>query len=59
MALLLTCFDTGTIRLVDRWLRNTMLRYLHITAKSFTQGLAARIVQFGTYTLIPPEHVDL
>ena len=59
MALLLACFDTDTICPVGRWRSDTMLRYLHTTVKSFTQGLTAQMVQFGTYALIPPAHANL
>ena len=59
MALLLAWVDTETIRLVGRWQSNTILRYLNMTAKSFTQVLAARMMKYGTYALIPPAHADL
>ena len=59
MALLLAQVDTDTIHLVGRWQSNTMLRYLHTTAKNFTQGLAMSMVHYGTYALIPPMHAYL
>ena len=59
MAILLEWFYTDTIRLVGRWQSNTVIRYLHITTNSFTQGLSACMVQHNTYALIPPVHTDL
>ena len=55
-ALFITCVNTDTIHLVDRWRINVMLRYLHTTAQTFTEGLALRMVQHGDYALIPPSH---
>ena len=45
MALPMVHVDTDTIRLVGRWRSDVMLRYLHTTAKTFTEGLASRMVQ--------------
>ena len=59
MVLLLARVDTDIIRLVGRWRSDTMHRYLHTTAKSIAQGLSVRMVQYGTYALIPPAHGDL
>ena len=56
MALLLARVDTDTIRLVGMWRSNIILIYLHTTARTFTAGLAARMVQHGEYALIPPAH---
>ena len=58
MDLLMARVDTDMIRLVGRWLSNVMLRYLHTTAKKFTEGLESRMVQHGDYALIPPAHRD-
>ena len=58
MALLMAPVDLDTIRLVGRWRSNAMLRYLHTTAKKFTERLASRMVQHGDYALIPPAHGD-
>ena len=58
MALLRTCVDTNTIRLMGRWRSDDMLRYLHTTAKTFTEGITSRMVQHGDYALIPPAHGD-
>ena len=44
------------ICLVGRWQRNTMLRYLHTTEKSFTEGLSANMFEHVVYTLLPPAH---
>ena len=58
MALLVVQVDTDTIRLVGRWLSDIMLRYLHTTAQTFTEGIASRMVQHGYYALIPPAQGD-
>ena len=47
MALLMARVDTDTIRLVGRWCSDAMLHYLHTTAHTFTEGLAAHIAQHG------------
>ena len=56
MDLLTAKVDPDTIHLVARWRSDTMLHYLHTTAKSFMEGLAVNIFQNGNYTLIPPAH---
>ena len=56
MALLMARVDTDKIRLVGRWRSDIMLRYLHRTAQTFTEGLASRMVQHRDYALIPPAH---
>ena len=56
MDLLMAWVDPYTIRLVGRWWSDTMLRYLHTTAKSFTEGLWAKMFKHGAYALIPPAH---
>ena len=58
MALLMARVLTDTIRLVGRWRINVMLRYLHTTAMTFTEGLASRMVQHRDYALILPAHGD-
>ena len=58
MALLMARVDTDTIRLVGRWRSDVMLRYLHTTAKTLTEGLASRMVQHRDYALVPPAHGD-
>ena len=58
MALLMARVDTDTIRLVSRCRSNVILRYLHTTAQTFTEGLALCMVQHGDYELIPPAHGD-
>ena len=59
MVLLLAQVDTDTIHLVSQWKINTMICYLHMTAKSVTQGMSVHMVQHGTYALIPPAHMNL
>ena len=58
MALLMERVDTYMIRFVRRWHSDSMLRYLQKTAETFTEGIAARMVQRGDYALIPPAHGD-
>ena len=53
MALLMVRVYPNTINLVGRWQSYMIMCYLHITSKSFIEGLAVNIFQFGTYTLIP------
>ena len=48
--------DPDTIRLVGRWRSDTILRYLHTIAKSFTKGLLVKMFEHGAYALIPPTH---
>ena len=57
MELLIAQVEPDTIRLVGRWRINRMLRYLHTTANSFTEGLSAKMFEHGAYTLILPTHV--
>ena len=59
MALLMARVEPYTIRLMGRWHRNTKMSYFHTTAKSFTDGLAIRMFQYGDYTLILPVHTDV
>ena len=54
MTLIMERINTDTIRLVGRWRSDEMLRYLHTTAQTFTEGLAERMVQHGDYALISP-----
>ena len=57
MNLLMDPVDPDTIRLVaGRWRINMILCYLHKTAKSFTEGLLAKMFKHGAYALIPPTH---
>ena len=56
MALLMARVGKDTIRLVGRWRSNEMLRYLHMTAQTFTEGLAMRMFQHRGYAVIPPAH---
>ena len=53
IALLMARIDTDTIRLVGMWRSDVMLRYLHTTAKIFTEVFALRMDQQGDYALIP------
>ena len=56
MALLMARVDPDTIHLVGRWRSDTMLRHLHTTEKSFSEGLSAKMFEHGAYALILSEH---
>ena len=56
MARLMARVDPYTIRLVRIWQSDTMLHYLHTTAKSFTEGLLSEMFQHGTYVLVLSVH---
>ena len=56
MDLLMARVDPDTILLVGRWQSDTMLHYLHTTAKSFTKVLSSKMFEHGAYALIPPAH---
>ena len=56
MDLLMARVDPYIIRLVGRWRSDTMLRYLHTTANSFTEGISEEMFKHGAYMLIPPAH---
>ena len=56
MALIMTRVDPDTICLVRRWRRDTILRYLHTTETSFTEGLSTKMFEHGTYAIVPPAH---
>ena len=58
IALIMARVNTDTTRLVDRCCINPMLRYLHTTVQTFTEGLVERMVQHGDFALIPPDHRD-
>ena len=50
--------NTDMIHLEGRWRSDVMLRYLHTTANTFTEGLALLMVQYRDYALILPAHGD-
>ena len=56
MALFMAWVELDTIRLVGRCRSDTMIRYLHTTEKSFTEGLSENMFKHGVYALIPPAH---
>ena len=56
MALLMAQVDPDTILMVGMWRSDKMLRYLHKKAKSFAEGLAAKMSEHDAYALIPPAH---
>ena len=57
VTLLMVQVDPDTIRLVGRWLSDTIIRYLHTTtSRSFTKGLLVKMFEHGATALIPPTH---
>ena len=56
IVLLVAWVDPDTIRVLGRWRSDTMLLYLHTTSKIFTEDLAVKLYQHGTYAIIPPAH---
>ena len=58
MDFLMLRVDTDTILLVGRWCSDVILGYHHATDQTFTERLAACMVQHGDYVLIPPAHGD-
>jgi hypothetical protein len=53
MSLLCARVDTDTIRLLGRWRRDKMLRYLHVQASPLAAPLASQMLRHGHFTLIP------
>ena len=58
MALHMAQVDPYTIRLVGRYRSDTIIHYLHMTEKSFTEVLLANMFEHGAYALIPPTHTS-
>ena len=56
MDLLMEQVYPDTIRVVGRWRRDMILRYLHTTENSVTEGLLANMFKHVAYALIPPTH---
>ena len=56
MVLIMAQVYPDIICLVGRWRSITMLRYLHTTAKSFTEGLSVKLFEHVVYTLLPSSH---
>ena len=56
MDLIMAQVDPDTIRLVGRWRSDTIIHYLHTTAKLFIEVLSAEMFEHGTYALIQPMH---
>jgi len=53
MALLCASVDTDIIRLIGRWRSDEMFRYLHTQAAPLTTNLSRRMVDSGSYVLVP------
>ena len=49
--------DTDVIRLIGRWRSDEMLRYLHTQVGPLLRGFSGRMLQGGTFTLIPNQEV--
>ena len=58
-ALLCSNVDTDIIRLLGRWRSDEMLRYLHLQAGPLMSDFARRMLQGGTFTLIPNQLVPV
>jgi len=58
-ALLFAKVDTDIIRLIGRWKSDEMLRYLHVQAAPLMADYSRRMVDAGTYTLIPGQSVPM
>ena len=43
--------DPDTIHLLGGWWSNTIIRYLHTMANSFTKGLSTNMFEHGAYAL--------
>ena len=56
MYLLMARVDPDTIRVVGRWRSDMILRYLHTTENSVTEGLLTNMFKHGAYALITPTH---
>ena len=57
MALLCAHVDTDIIRLVGRWRSDEMLCYLHVQAEPTMRGFSARMLQHGSFVLLPNNDV--
>jgi hypothetical protein len=57
MTLLCTHVDTEIIRLVGWWRSDEMLHYLHVQAKPTMRGFSARMLQHGSFVLLPNNKV--
>jgi hypothetical protein len=53
MALLLAGVDKNVIQLVGRWRSDALFRYLHAQALPLVDPLAAKMLQNGSFTLMP------
>jgi hypothetical protein len=59
MALLCARVDTSIISLLGRWRSDEMMRYLHIQAQPVMQGFARRMLDSGSFQLVPGQAVPL
>ena len=56
-ALLLANVDTDIVRLIDHWLSNKMLRYIHIQAALLMPDYSHQILNAGCYRLMSKQSV--
>ena len=57
MALLCAQVDHDTIRLIGRWRSDEMLRYLHVQAEPVMRHFARKMLEGGSFTLLPHQDV--
>ena len=58
-ALLCGGVDTDIIRLLGRWRSDERLRYLHTQAGPVLRDFSRKMLQGGTFTLIPNQQVPI
>ena len=59
MALLLARVDTDIISLIGRWRSDEMLRYLHVQAAPLMAEYSRRMLEAGSYSLLPHHDVPM
>merc|ERR1712115_500416 len=59
MALLLARVDTDIISLIGRWRSDEMLRYLHVQAAPLMAEYSRRMLEAGSYSLLPHHDVPV
>jgi hypothetical protein len=59
MALLCAQVDTNVIRLLGRWRSDEMLRYLTVQAAPVMRDFSSRMLNHGSFTLLPNSDVPM
>jgi hypothetical protein len=59
MAMMCSKIDMNNIRMMGRWHRDVMMRYLHVQAHPIIDHYAAKVFNNGTYTFQPDETVPI